>query len=111
MGAGSLRGWPALLLLLCNVGCEGPRPIVSDVTVTPSPQAGKYRVQAVVRNEVRGEGQVSIDIRLREVGSGRTIQQQQQLELRGREQLTLVVDIEAPPSTYRAEVNAQFPPQ
>jgi hypothetical protein len=98
-------------LLLAGAACGGPRPSVSDVRVTPSPWPGRYRVEAVVRNEARGAGEVSVEIRLHDVVSGRTIQQVRQLQLRGRDQLTLVVDIEAPASTYRADVRATYPPQ
>jgi len=84
---------------------------VSDVTVTPSPSPGHYRVEALVWNEAGGEGEISVEIRLQDVSSGRTIQQERQLQLRGRDRVTLVVDVAAPAATYRADVRAEYPPQ
>jgi hypothetical protein len=67
-------------------------------------------VEAVVRNDAAGEGQVSVNVRLHDA-AGRTFQKEQSLNLRRREQVMLVVDIEAPAGTYRADVDVRYPPE
>jgi hypothetical protein len=97
--------------LLALAGCQGPRPSVSDVRVTPSPLPGRYRVEAVVTNGSGGEGQIEVRIRLRDRDGGRVIEDERDLELRGRETAHLTADIEAPRGDYDADVKAEYPPE
>lgn len=97
--------------LLLTAACAGPHPTVDDVSVGSSPQPGRVRVQARVRNRSGGRGQVEVQIRLRESRSGRVVQAEQQLELAPHAETRLVTDVEAPSGDYRAEVSAEYPPK
>jgi hypothetical protein len=92
-------------------GCGGPRARVDDIEVGASPVAGRVRVQARVVNRSRGQGQVALEIRLRERHSGRLVAAERKLSLEGHDQARLVADIEAPPGDYAAEIDAKYPPE
>lgn len=106
---------PLVLLLalaaLWVTNCSGPRPSVSDPKVEAPGAPGKpYHVTARVENDSPGHGQVRVLFRLRDIHTGRTYQQSDQVTLRSGETLIVGVDISAPPGDYRPEVTVSYPP-
>ena len=100
-----------LVLFAFVAACQGPRPSVADVRVAPSPLAGRYRVEATITNRSRGEGQVDVQIHLRDRDSGKTVDDDRDLELRGHEAAHFTADVAAPAGHWSASVDAQYPPR
>lgn len=99
-----------LALLLLLAACGGPRPRVDHVRIEPAPIPGHVRVEAKLVNRARGQGQVEVTVRLSDKRTGHVIEQERNVELRGRESVELVADVEAPLGDYTAEVVAKYPP-
>ncbi len=94
------------------LNCSGPQPEVGAVRlVEPAVPGGPYRVEALIQNRSWGEGEVALTLRLHDPANGRTIQTDRKVALRGNETTLLVTEIQAPPGTYRAEVEATYPPR
>lgn len=92
--------------------CSGPDPVVTGVRlVEPHAEATPYRVEATVRNRRDGEGQAQITVRLRDQSSGRTVQEQKNVNFASKETTLVVVDVDAPAGSYKPEVDASYPPQ
>lgn len=91
--------------------CTGPRPSASAPVVLPksSPEA-PYRVSLVVQNQGSGEGQIEVNVRLHEKNRNETYFADKKVDLRGHENVHLIVSISAPPGDYAAEVDAVYPP-
>ena len=99
-----------ILFFLVLAGCRGPQPDVLEATISRAPEPGKVRVEALLDNR-GGDGQVSIDVRLTNRDTGRVIEEEKSVEMRGKERQRLVSDVEAPPGNYRVEVKAEYPPE
>ena len=94
------------------VNCSGPRPVVTDVQLhEPDRDGAPYRVEAIVRNAGGGRGQVTVNVRLRERASGRTIQTGKQVVLEARESALVLAELPAPRGNYAPEVEAEYPPR
>ena len=101
----------AALVVLWVFNCSGPRPSVSDVRLIEPRSAGDpYRLEATVRNDGRGHGQVDLIFQLRDRASGRVVQEEQKAILEPDETTLAVAEILAPPGDYTPEVEAQYPP-
>jgi hypothetical protein len=102
----------ALLIVLWVSQCSGPRAeLVGAPTVRPPTQpGGAYQVEATVRNAGPGHGEIQIVFRLRDRASGRTYQHSETAQLEGAEQLSLAVEMFAPPGDYEAQVELNYPP-
>ncbi|MPZ13136.1 MAG: hypothetical protein GEU73_01700 [Chloroflexi bacterium] len=99
----------AIQLALAAVG-TGPRPSVADVQlIAPSENTGAYRVEATIQNSWLGHGQVALLVRLRDRATGATVQEDREIDLRGRERTLLVVEVQAPRGEYDAEVDVEYP--
>jgi hypothetical protein len=116
-----LTRWPpavaGLLLFVVAVvlwvrECSGPQPVAGAPIVRPPEQPGQpYTVQAQVRNQGPGHGEVNVIFRLRERDSGRTYEEDRQAELDRGEEVTVVAQVPAQPGTYDAEVEVEYPPK
>jgi hypothetical protein len=102
----------ALGILLSLHGCTGPRPEVTAVQlVAPERKGEPFRVEATIRNRGGGEGEASVDVRLRDRKSGHTYQKQETVELKGHEVTHLSVVIHAPSGAdYEPLAEARYPP-
>jgi hypothetical protein len=119
MLGGSRMKWTLLagvgvvaLAVLWVVNCSGPRPAVSDVSVSPPSAPGApHRVQATVRNQGPGHGQVSVSVRLVDPAAQQTYQEDRKLALEAHETTRLVAEIHAPPGDYVPRVEVEYPPR
>jgi hypothetical protein len=105
-------GLLALLLALPICGCSGPRPEVTKVRLLPPERKGEpYRIEATIRNRGGGEGEASVDFRLRDRESGQTYQKQETVELKAHEVTHLSAMIHAPSEAdYEPIAEARYPP-
>jgi hypothetical protein len=104
----------AILVLagLWVVNCSGPRPEVGDVRiVAPTTSGEPYELQAVVRNQGHGHGEVGITARLRDRTTGRTFQAERTVRLKAGESTLVVMSIKAPLGSYTPEVEVEYPPR
>jgi hypothetical protein len=91
--------------------CTGPKPNAGPPRVLPPATAGEpYRVSLVVKNEGSGEGQVELNVRLREKNRQATYFADQKVNMKEHESVHVIVSIPAPPGDYTAEVSAEYPP-
>ena len=87
--------------------CRGPDPSGSVVAVAPSPVPGHERVEVALVNRGR-HGEVTVVVRLADDRGGAR-SEQRTVDMGGDERLSLAVDIAAPPGTYTATVDVQYP--
>jgi hypothetical protein len=106
MGPGKVAALVAVV-----IGCAGPRPEVDRVSVARSPVAGRMRVEAEVRNQSGGTGEIDVQVELRDVRGGPPIEAERTVELAGHGVTHFVADVEAPPGDYHAAVHARYPPE
>jgi hypothetical protein len=100
------------LTALWAMNCSGPRPRVAEVRVSePSGDGAPYRIAADIQNTGSGHGQVAITFRLRERGSGRTIEADRKAQLEAGETTTIIAEIAAPRGDYEPEVEVDYPPR
>jgi hypothetical protein len=98
------------LVLLITAACLGPKPHVRSAEVSP-PENGKARATVVIVNDGGGDGQVEVKVTLRAgervVGRG-----DQTAELRARETITVVLEIEVPDDARALSIEAEavYPP-
>ena len=105
------RPLAALIVTLMLAGCGGPRPEVRSAEVAP-PVEGKAIVTVVVANRGGGDGQVELKVTLRD-GKGSVVARDgRPLELRGRETVTVVLELQVPDDAQglRVEAEAVYPP-
>lgn len=101
----------ALLVALILAGCRGPEPEVRSAEVAPAVE-GKVTVTVVVANRGGGDGQVDVKLTLRD-GAGQIVAREDRtVELKGRDVLTLVVELQVPEGAegLRVEAEAVYPP-
>lgn len=98
-----------LCLIACaGLACGGPRVHVTDVHQHRAGQ-GLVRVEAVLNNS-GGAGQVTLQVRLRDRRSGRTVAASRKVEVERRERQDAIIDVPANAGDYTAEVIAIYPP-
>lgn len=100
-----------LFAALILAACSGPKPEVRSADVAPAVQ-GKATVTVVVENRGGGDGQVEVKLTLRD-RTGRTVAREERtVELKGREVVTLVVELEVPEGAegLGVEAEAVYPP-
>jgi hypothetical protein len=107
----------ALLVVLLAIGagwlvnCTGPRPEVQSVQLEePESPDHPYRVQAELRNKGRNGGEVTVVFELVDRDSGKVYRRKDNFELKGRESVSAVAEIEAPSGSYDARAKAIYPP-
>ena len=98
------------LALLVTASCLGPKPQVRSAEVAP-PKDGKASVTVVIANTGSGDGQVELKITLRR-GDAVVGRAEKTTELRSKETITLVVEIEVPEGAADLVVDAEvhYPP-
>ncbi|MBI3967172.1 MAG: hypothetical protein HY329_16180 [Chloroflexi bacterium] len=102
----------AVVATLWVLNCSGPKPVVGEVRlVEPTAPGAPYRVEATVRNDRSGEGQIEVKVRLREKTSGHTVQQELKADLKSNEQTLIVAELKAPAGSYTPEVEVEYPPR
>jgi uncharacterized membrane protein len=99
-----------LLVLVLTTACLGPKPKVRSVEVGP-PEDGKARVTVVVANEGNGDGQVEVEVTLRQ-DEKVVARESTQASLKPRESITLVLELDVPDDAQDldAEAEAHYPP-
>lgn len=105
------RLFASILALVILGACVGPKPEVRSAEVAP-PKDGKAVVTVVVLNRGAGDGQIELKITLRD-GKGSVVARDgRPLELRGRETVTVVMELQVPDDAQglRVEVEAVYPP-
>lgn len=92
--------------------CSGPEPKVTEVRLQAPAQEGEpYRVEAVVRNEGRGHGQVAVVFRLLDRATGQTVEEDKQATLDPGERTLVTAELRAPPADYEPRVEVEYPPR
>ena len=106
----------SLALALALTGCLGPKPVVTQVNKQPPASAGEpYRLQALVRNQGPGDGQIEVSVRFVDKRDGHTVlTNSQDLQL-GKDELQSVnFELNLPPGApppdqIEVQVDAEAP--
>ncbi|HKY51132.1 MAG TPA: hypothetical protein VJP45_07735 [Candidatus Limnocylindria bacterium] len=99
-----------LLALVVTTACLGPKPQVRSAEVAP-PEDGTARATVVIENRGSGDVQVEVTVTLRYgdrvVGRADTT-----TELKSRETITVVIEVEVPDDASELSVEAEvvYPP-
>jgi hypothetical protein len=98
------------IALLITASCLGPKPQVRSAEVA-APKDGKASVTVVIVNSGSGDGQVELKITLRR-GDAVVGRAEKTTELRSKETVTLVVEVDVPEDAADLAVDAevQYPP-
>jgi hypothetical protein len=98
------------IALLVTASCLGPKPQIRSAEVAP-PKDGKANVTVVIANTGSGDGQVEVKITLRS-GDAVVGRAEKTTELRSRETVTLVVEVDVPEGAADLAVDAEarYPP-
>jgi len=107
-----VRPLAALLLLIAiSVACIGPKPEVRSAEVAP-PKEGKATVTVVIVNKGSGDGQVELKVTLRDAGGNVVARDEKTTELKERETVTVVLDVDVPADAKDLKVDAEvtYPP-
>ena len=105
-----MRLMALVLALLISAGCSGPKPQVRSAEVAP-PRDGKASVTVVIVNTESGDGQIEVKITLRD-GDRVVGRAEQATELKAKETVTLVIEVNVPADVkaLRVEAEAVYPP-
>ena len=91
--------------------CTGPRAEIEEVSLEEPSQPGHpYQASAVVRNNGRNEGEVTVVFRLTG-DDGRTFAGHQSVGVKGHDRVIVVTEINAPSGNYQVEAKVEYPPQ
>ncbi|HUQ42347.1 MAG TPA: hypothetical protein VM052_07585 [Candidatus Limnocylindrales bacterium] len=99
-----------LVALLVTASCLGPKPQVRSAEVA-DPKEGKANVTVVIVNTGGGDGQVQVKITLKQ-GDEVVGRAEQTTELKTRERITLVIEVDVPEDAKDLEVESEvhYPP-
>jgi hypothetical protein len=92
---------PLILAVLAG-GCLGPRPVLERQTLEPFQRHGTapFVVEAVVRNDGRGSGQIEVEASIMERATGRVVARDETtVTLDAWERESVVVTMPRPPSS------------
>jgi hypothetical protein len=105
-----------LAVVLALTGCLGPRPVVTGVNKQPPASAGEpYRLQALIRNQGPGDGQIQVSVRFVDKRDGHTVlTNEQDVQLGKDEQQSVNFELNLPPGApppdqIDVQVDAQYP--
>lgn len=107
-----MRGLIAgLFITVTLAGCSGPLPEVRSADVAP-PADGKAIVTVVVANRGSGDGQIELKVTLRDGQGSVVARDERSLELRDRETVTVVLELQVPEDAQglRIETEVVYPP-
>jgi hypothetical protein len=98
------------LIALLTLGCLGPKPRVRSAEVAP-PEDGKAIVTLTIANDGGGDGQVEVKVTLRQ-GDEVIARDEKLSELKGRETIKLVLEVDVPDDAHDLSVDAEihYPP-
>lgn len=99
-----------LMALLITAACLGPKPEVRSAVVAPA-KDGKATVTVVIVNSGNGDGQVEVKVTLRR-GDNIVGRADRTVELKSREKITLVLEVDVPADATELTVEAEvaYPP-
>ena len=99
-----------VLALLITASCLGPKPQVRSAEVSP-PKEGKANVTVVIANGGSGDGQVEVKVTLKR-GDEVVGRAEQTTELKPRETIKLVIEVDVPDDVADLSVEAEvrYPP-
>jgi uncharacterized protein (TIGR02588 family) len=99
-----------VLILLITASCLGPKPQVRSAEVAP-PKDGKAKVTVVIANTGSGDGQVEVKVTLKQ-GDEVVGRAEQTTELKSRETIELVIEVDVPEDARDLTVDAEvhYPP-
>lgn len=101
----------AAVVALWVVNCSGPEPTIAEVRVREPRQDGDpYRVEALIRNDGHGHGQVEVVFRLRNRATGETVEAERPATLEAGERSLISTELWAPPADYEPSVEVEYPP-
>jgi hypothetical protein len=106
-----MRAPLVLAAALVLAACGGPGPVVDGTEIRPASDGGTLVVVAL-RNTTGGEGQVSLEVTLRDRTTGQAVgRAERAVSLRPRERLQVTVALRpATAGDLVAEVRARYPP-
>lgn len=94
------------------VNCSGPEPRVAEVRLREPRQDGDpYRVEALIRNDGHGHGQVEVVFRLVDRGTGQTVEEDKPATLEPGERTLVSAELWAPRAEYEPRVEVEYPPR
>jgi hypothetical protein len=100
-----------VLAVLWTANCSGPQPKVIEASFrAPENPDHPYSVSAIVSNDSRGRGQVSVTFRLKDKASGLEYEKEASAELKPHDQVVVETDIDAPEGDYTLDVDVEYPP-
>jgi hypothetical protein len=101
---------PLALVALLTLGCLGPKPQVRSAEVSP-PKNGKALVTVTIANDGAGDGQVEVQVTVRQ-GDEVIARDEKLSELKGRETIRLVLEVDVPDdaSDLAVEAEVHYPP-
>jgi hypothetical protein len=99
-----------LLMLVLTAACLGPKPQLRSAEVAP-PENGTAKATVVITNDGSGDGQVVVKVTLRD-GDRVVGRADKTTELKSRETLTLVLEVDVPDDagTLTVEAEVVYPP-
>jgi hypothetical protein len=105
-----------LALVLALTGCLGPKPVVTQVNKQPPASAGEpYRLQALIRNQGPGDGQIEVTVRFVDKRDGHVVLTNEQDVQLGKDELQSVnFELNLPPGAppldqIDVQVDAVYP--
>ena len=100
----------ATFLLIVTTACMGPKPEVRSAEVAP-PKDGKAEVTVLIVNTGSGDGQVELKVTLHQ-GDAVVGRANEKTELRARETITVVLEVQVPADARNLTVDAEvvYPP-
>jgi hypothetical protein len=112
--------WPLAVVLFVAVGvtlwlrnCTGPEPqLVEAYFEAPSESGRPYSAIAVVRNQGRGEGEMSVVFRLIDRATGVAYEAVTSVQIRPHETIAAQAEVLAPAGRdYDLKVDVVYPPE
>jgi hypothetical protein len=98
--------------MLLLAACSGPAPVVDATEIRPAPDGGAL-VVVTLRNAGAGEGQVSLEVTLRDRATGQAVgRAERPVSLRPGERIQVTVALRpATGGDLVAEARARYPPE
>jgi hypothetical protein len=108
----AVLGGIVVLAVLWTANCSGPQPKVVEASIrAPENPDHPYSVSAVLSNDSRGRGQVSVTFRMKDKDSGLEYEQETSAELKPHDRVVVQTEIDAPEGDYTLDVEVNYPPQ
>jgi hypothetical protein len=96
-------------------GCsqfKGPAPEIESMHVVPPIRAGdSYKLDVEIRNRGTGEGEASLQARLRDSASGVVYIKESTVDLKSMDRVHVVLEFFAPNGSYTPQAECKYPPE